>query len=222
MYCFYYALAGLRLADAVLLAYTLPLFMPIIAYLWLKEQVSPRVWWAVGSGFVGVALVLKPTAGIFNPVALIGLLAGVFGALAQVTVRKLTGTEPVTRIVLYFAALTSLISLVPATRADVVFSTRILLLLILLGLLATTGQIFLTRGYSVAPAAQVGPFVYSAIVFGGLLDWLIWNHIPDAAFLFGAVLICLGGFIAMTGQRGSEEDYSSTQPPRDEGPDIGR
>ena len=76
MYCFFYALANLALADAVLLNFTAPLFIPFIALLWLRETVSRHVIAAIVIGFAGILLVLKPGIGLFNPASLIGLAFG--------------------------------------------------------------------------------------------------------------------------------------------------
>src|SRR5215470_12836092 len=73
MYCFFYAIAHLRLADAILLNQSVPLFLPLV-----------------------------------------GLLSAVIGALAQVSVRRLTRTEPAARIVFYFA-LTGALGALPGT-----------------------------------------------------------------------------------------------------------
>jgi drug/metabolite transporter (DMT)-like permease len=66
MYCFFYAIAHLRLADAVLLNYSLPLFMPFIERVWLREPFPRRLWWGVGLGFLGVLVILRPGPGIFQ------------------------------------------------------------------------------------------------------------------------------------------------------------
>src|SRR5712691_6964249 len=99
MYCFFYALGHLRLADAVLLNYSLPLFVPFIESAWLGEPFPRRLWGGILLGFLGLMLILKPGLSIFRPAALVGLSAGLLAALAQVGVRRLTVTEPVTRIV---------------------------------------------------------------------------------------------------------------------------
>ena len=67
MYCFFYALANMQLADGMLLKMTAPLFMPLIAAMWLYENLSAKVWWAVGLGFVGVAFLWNLNFRVVNP-----------------------------------------------------------------------------------------------------------------------------------------------------------
>src|SRR6185436_677769 len=116
MYCYFYAIARLGLSEAILLNYSLPLFMPLIARAWLREEVPPRLWRALALGFLGILLILRPGTGVFRPAALAALLAAVLAALAQVGVRRLTRTEPITRIVFYFALISTVVSAVPLLK----------------------------------------------------------------------------------------------------------
>jgi drug/metabolite transporter (DMT)-like permease len=68
-------------------------------------------------------------------------------------------------------------------------------LLILIGLLAVVGQFLLTKGYSLAPAAKVGPFSYSNVVFAMLIGWVLWGESLDFLTWVGAFLICIAGIV---------------------------
>ncbi|MFZ0429966.1 MAG: DMT family transporter [Acidobacteriota bacterium] len=197
MYCFFFTIGKLQLADAVLLNYTLPLFMPLIAWVWLKEELSRSVIAAVFVGFVGVVFIIKPSAGVIQVAAVIGLSAGILGALAQVTIRRLTRTEPVTRVVFYFSLISTAVSALPFPWRSFRVRFSELLILAAVGLLAAIAQMLLTSGYASGSAASVGPFIYSSVVCAGLFDWLFWDHPPDLASLLGTLLICLGGVIVM-------------------------
>jgi len=196
MYCFFYALANLPLADGMLLKMTAPLFMPLIAALWLYEKLGMKIWLAVGIGFVGVALVLKPE-GEFNWVALVGLAGGMFAAGAKVTVRRLGRTEPTVRIVFYFSLVVMLIAIVPLLWAWQMPTAMEWGLLFLMGLFGTLGQLLLTRGYSVAAASQVAPFTYFSVVFAALYGYIFWQETLDLGFIAGAMLIAIAGIVAL-------------------------
>jgi len=189
MYAFFYAIAHLRLADAVLLNQSVPLFIPVVGTLWLGERFPVRLWGVLALGLLGILLILKPGTGLFTPVALIGLLSALLAAVAQVGIRRLTRTEPITRIVFYFGLIATLGSAIPAAIAWRPPSAALWAVLLAVGSLATLGQLTLTRAYAHAPAAQVGPFIYAGPVFAGLLDWWIWRTLPDALFVAGAVLV---------------------------------
>ena len=195
MYCYFYALSQMRLADAVLLNYTLPLFIPVVEAIWLREPLPRRLAFPLGLGFLGVVVVLRPGSGLVTAAAMVGLLAGFLSAVAQTGVRRLTQTEPTVRIVIYFAIMGSSISALGLPFVWVTPEPRIWLIIALMGLSATTGQLLLTKAYSHAPASQIGGFVYSGVLFAALLDWLRLGLVPSAGFFAGAVLVVAAGAV---------------------------
>ena len=201
MYCFFFAIAHLHLAEAVLLNYSAPLFIAIIALIWLGERPSKKLISAIIIGFIGICFILKPGAGMFQGVALIGLLSGVFAAFAMVTIRNLSVTEPTLRIVFYFSLTSTLISAVPMFWAWQTPALPAILAMAAAGLAATLGQIMLTYSYSLAPAAQVGPYTYSSVIFAACYGWIFWQEAPDNFTFFGALLVIMAG--SMTLQRRS-------------------
>ena len=94
MYCFFYAIAHLPLADAMLFTYSAPVFTPLIAWWWLKEPLSKRMLLTTGIGLIGVLLVAKPSAALLDSHALIGLAASILAAFAFVSIREMSDTEP--------------------------------------------------------------------------------------------------------------------------------
>ena len=199
MYCFFYVLGRLPLADGMLLKMTSPIFMPLIALLWLGERVALLAILAIPLGFVGVALVLKP-GGDMSWVALLGVLGGLLAAIAKVTVRRLSRSESTTRIVFYFALNATLISAVPLAWAWQLPTLQQWALLGMMGVMGTAGQLLLTRGYGVAPAAKVSPFTYFSVVFGAGYGYLFWGEVLDWLFVAGALLIAVAGVMAVRGR----------------------
>lgn len=196
MACFFYALAHLALADGMLLKMTAPIFMPVIGALWLAERPSRAAMVAVPVGLVGVAFVLEPQ-GELAPAAVVGLAGGVLAGGAKVSVRRLTRTEPASRVVVGFAVLASLLSApfaVAMWQWPSVFEWG---LLVTIGLCAAAGQWLLTRGYQAASPAQIGPFTYSSVLFAAAYGALLWGEMPDWAFAVGAVLIAAAGLLAI-------------------------
>jgi len=197
MYCFFYTLAHMRLADAVLLNYALPLFIPFVESAWLGEEFPRRLWTPVLVGFLGVIVILRPGSGVMEPVALLGVASALFAAVAQVGVRRLTRTEPVARIVFYFAITATLLSAFPAAVSWTRPQGALWWAVLAMGATGTGGQLAMTRAYAHAPAARVGPFVYSAVVFAAALDWLFWRKLPDAFTVAGGVLVAGAGILSL-------------------------
>jgi drug/metabolite transporter (DMT)-like permease len=201
MYCFFYAIGHMPLSDAVLINYSLPLFIPLIEG-WYGEPIPRGIWGPVFVGLAGIVLILKPGSGMLQGVALVAVLSAVFGGFAQVGVRKLTSTEPTPRIVFYFAALASVASAAPLPWVWRTPPPALWPVLLAMGVLATLGQLLMTRAYSHSPAARVGPFMYTSVVFAAVLDFLFWRVVPDGLSLAGAALVVVAGVLALRIDRG--------------------
>ena len=197
MYCFFYAIAHLPLAEAVLLNFSSPIFTAIIAILWLGEEATRKLILAIIIGFSGICLILKPGIGILSVAALVGLVSAVFAAMAMVSIRDLSKTEPTRRIVFYFSVTATLISAIPMLWYWQTPELKPLLAMIFAGLAATLGQLLLTHGYSLAPAARVSPYSYNTILFAAIYGWIFWSETPDILTLFGALLIICAGIITL-------------------------
>lgn len=197
MSCFFWAIPRLHLAEAVLLNYSQPLFIPFIAWAWLGERPPRAVYPAVMIGFVGVALILKPGAGLVSAAGVVGLLAGVLAAVAMVTIRRLSASEPAALIVFYYALFATVFAALPLAWTWETPNAAQWALLATTGIVGTGGQMLLTRAYSLAPAARVGSLIYSAVVFAGLYGWLFWGESLDVYTLLGIALVVIAGVLAI-------------------------
>ncbi len=197
MYCFFYALSVLPLADAVLLNFTAPLFIPFIAMLWLGERVSRRIGAAIIVGFTGVLFILRPGSDLYGGAALIGLASGASAGVAMVSLRKLSATEPALRVVVYYGLTCTLASFVPMLLVWRPVSPPLLAILAAAGGFATMGQYLLSRSYGCAPAAQIGPFTYTSVVFAAAYGWLFWQELPGWTTVAGTSLVVIAGALAM-------------------------
>ena len=197
MYCFFYALANLPLADSMLIKSTIPLIIPFISLAWLKESISKRIIVAGLLGFIGVFVILNPDGNNTNWAILVALSSSLMAALAFVTVRQLSYTEPPLRIVTYFAIVGLIISAIPLTWTWQTPTFQQCVMLLGVGLTTTIGQLLLTRGYQNAPASSVGIFTYTSVPFGTFLGWLFWQELLEPEFYLGAMLIILAGVLVL-------------------------
>ena len=196
MYSFFYALGKISLGDSMLIKSTIPLIIPFVSLVWLRESITQRVILAGVLGFIGVFLILEPN-GDTDWASLVALGSSFMAAIAFVTVRKLSATEPTLRIVTYFAICGMCISSIPLLWAWQTPTPMEYLMLLSVGLTTTIGQLLLTRGYQNAPASSVGIFTYTSVPFGTLFGWLFWDDLLDQNSLFGAILIIFAGLIIL-------------------------
>lgn len=197
-YCLFYAIAKLPLVDAILLSYTRPLFLPIVAYLWRGKRWSKNVWFGLLIGFLGVLLILKPTERVFDVATLVGLAAGFFGAIAFITIRRQTKTEPSEKILFYYLLLSMPITALPMAGVWKSINMQQLWLMLAIGLVAMLYQLMMTKAYQRAKAYKVASLLYSTVIFAALFDWWTQKQFLDYISAIGIALILIGSVFSLT------------------------
>ena len=197
IYCYFYAARNLPLTNAVLLANTFPLFIPLIILFWQKLKVSKKRIIALVIGFIGVVFILKPAKAFTEFASIIGLLGGICAAFAFTSVRQLTKTEDTRCILFYYFMACIVISFFPMVFVWKEVNPIMWFYILLIGLCAVGYQYYITRASSYIPVSKVGCLMYSAVVFGGFFDWLIWDNFPDVWTVIGCALVIFGGIISL-------------------------
>ena len=196
-YALFVAITMIPLANATLLTYSAPLWMPLIAWAVTRQRVARATWIGAAIGFAGVILVLQPQTHSFNTGQVFALIGALTLAVAMMTVRWLGATEPVTRILVYYFLLSTLLTIPIAVIDWQPIPAKAWGWLIALGLSQLFSQVLLVAAYRYAPAEKVGPFIYCVIVFTALIDWIIWDHRPTLVMCIGMALVITGGLIAV-------------------------
>ncbi len=197
---YFYTIAALPLATAVTLNYTSSLFIALITTMLLRERPGLRLISAVGLGFIGVTALLKPAFQADQWLdGLIGLISGVFAAVAMINVRGLGRLgEPEWRVVFYF----SLISTVGAGSWMVLHEFSPLtwqgvVIILCMGTAATLAQLALTRAYGRGKAMVVASLAYSTVAFSSLAGVLLWQDWLPLSSWAGMTMIVLSGLISL-------------------------
>ena len=90
---YYLAIAALPLADAIALYFVSPLFVTVLSALILREPIGLKQWLALSCGFVGMLVILRPGTAVFQPVAVMSLLAALAYAASVILNRRLASSE---------------------------------------------------------------------------------------------------------------------------------
>jgi drug/metabolite transporter (DMT)-like permease len=186
----FWAIDHLALADANILNKMSPFFAMIMSILILREIPKQFEWGCIIVAFIGVAFIVKPTAGIASVPALMGLLGGLGAGTAYTFLRKATSRgERGTVVVFCFALFCTL-----ATLPNLIFNFCPMtgeqwLCLGLAGCCAAVGQLAITAAYTLAPAKEISVFDYSQVIFASLLGILFLNEVPDAFSLIGYAIV---------------------------------
>lgn len=214
-YALFFAITLIPLANATLLTYSAPLWMPLIAWAVSRQRVSRPTWIGAGVGFAGVILVLQPQGHGFSIGELAALAGALLLAVAMMAVRWLGATEPVTRILFYYFLLATLMA-VPIAAVDwEPIPARAWVWLVGLGLAQLFSQVLIVVAYRYASAEKLGPFIYSVIVFTAVIDWIAWDHPPTLVMFLGIALIIGGGLIAVRAKLAAPQALSASHEPKD-------
>jgi drug/metabolite transporter (DMT)-like permease len=190
MSCMWFALIHMKLGDATAITFTRPLFLLVLAAVFLGERIGFARAAATVAGFAGVALIVRPGFESFTPYAFLALLSAFFAADVSTLVKKLSASDSNTTIMFYATAFATLFAL----PAGLWFWTALptlheLLLLVVMSLLATAGQSVVIRGYRATEASYVAPFDATRILFAGLYGWWFFLEFPDLTALIGAAIL---------------------------------
>jgi drug/metabolite transporter (DMT)-like permease len=192
MYCFFYSIRYIILTDAMLLNNTMPLFVPLVVWIWKGEKLPPKLIPGLIIGFVGVLLILRPGISLFQPAALVALASGIFMSISMAGNRELGKIEPLFRILFYYFAISSIVSAFPLLWGWENHTAFLWLILLGVGITGAIYQYFLTLGYEYASASKISPFIYFAVILSGLFDWLFWHKPPHITSYIGTILVIIG------------------------------
>ncbi|QGZ34153.1 DMT family transporter [Stappia indica] len=193
------AIARLPLPDATAISFSAPLVTVALAAIILREKVRAYRWSAVVVGFLGILIILSPHLSGVAPTeeaslgAMLAFASAIFMALAMITVRRLTGTERTSTIVVWFAAVTSVFALMSAPFGWVLPDLNDAIILVAIGLSGGVGQILLTQSYRYADASTIAPFEYTTMLWTVLVGWIVFAEVPTLEVIGGAIIVIGAG-----------------------------
>ncbi|MEX3009608.1 DMT family transporter [Hoeflea sp. TYP-13] len=213
---YYMALVAMPIAEATAIFFVSPLIVTLFSALFLKETVGIRRWAAVIVGFAGVVVIMRPGAGLLNPVAVLPLLAALTYASSSIITRRIGKTQSGASLAFFAMAVFVLFSAISGaligdgkfatiSHPSIAFLLRSWtvpslfdgLLILICGLIAAVGFFCLAQAYRIAPASVVAPFEFVAMPLAMFWGVLIWTEYPSSTTILGVVLIVGSGIYVL-------------------------
>lgn len=196
------ALFRLPLGNVTAINQSSPLFIAVLAMIFLKERVDAGRWVAISLGFAGVLAVIQPRLDGFNLYAWMTLLATLIYACRDLLTRKVPAATPSILVTLTTAAVVWLMACgVLAVEGWTPMQARDV------GLLGIAA-VFLSTGYYASIAAMrqgemsvVAPFRYVGLFWAVLIGWVVWGDLPNAWGWCGIALLIAAGVYMIRQQR---------------------
>lgn len=193
----FFAVQRVSLVDTMLLTNTSPLWIPFVVLIWRKIPLNHFLWPGLIGGFIGILLILRPGVEILQIGAMLAIAAGVLQSINMVSLRILSYTERNHTVMFYYFLICTLICL-PLSIYEWVEPEMIEWgEIIAIGILFSLGQWAFVRSFHHAKASELGPFAYSAVVYSVLIEWALYQQIPDLVAWAGIALVCAGGIWAI-------------------------
>ncbi len=189
LFMFFFAVTRIPVANALLLNQTAPIFILPMAAIFLREHITRTHTMLAVIALIGAGFVLKPGTDFDNFPGMMALASAFFTAIAYVLVRKLTETEHTLTIVVWFTTIGTLLSIPLMVPVFVLPDLKNLIVLIGVGILATIGQLLMTKAYSYGEAGRLAVIGSMGAVFGAGFDLVLWQHIPDLWTVSGSVMV---------------------------------
>lgn len=191
---FIFAVAFVPLADALAVTFVAPFMVTVLSALFLGEKVVPHRWIAVGLGFLGTLVVIRPGLGVFHPGIVLILVTAAAFALRQILSRVLSGDEPLHTTVAYTGLIASLSLTAPL---PFIWTTPLSwqVVAIMFGTAVTAGlaEFSIIKALDLAQAVVLAPVQYTLMIWGTIWGFLVFSQLPDTWTLIGAAIIIGSG-----------------------------
>ena len=197
----FYGIALIPLAEVFAIEFTTPIWTAVLAVMLLGERMTRARVLAVGFGFVGMLIILRPGFAVINPGSLSVLAAAVCYALSYVLTRKLAQTESALAILFYMTVIQLPLGMVPMLAHWVMPSPALWPWVMVVGVTGLSAHYCMTHALQLADATVVVPMDFlrlplvaaaGLLFYGEKLDWLV---------LAGAAVMLVGIFINILAER---------------------
>ncbi len=183
-----YSMTETTVANVVFIISTQTIFLPVLAYFFLKEKISPRGLVAIVLAMIGVILMIGDSIGTGSLYGNIAALAiPINFSILILIIRKYPKVDMIPAI--FYAGLFSCIYGLIFLES-VYISPRDIWLSFLLGVPQLAfGFIFITIGSRTTPAVMVGLLMLMETIFAPIWVWLFFSEIPPTSVLIGGLII---------------------------------
>jgi drug/metabolite transporter (DMT)-like permease len=194
-YGWFVALTLIPLAQLVSIEFTMPIWSAVLAVFFLGERMNTRKWLAVVLGLVGVAVIVRPSAGSVDLGQLIALACALGFTISVVLVKSLTRTESAVAIIFWMLVVQSAIGLVPALMVWQWPSAPIWGWVVVVAFCGTFSHYCFARAMQHADATVVVPMDFLRVPLTALVGWLVYAEALDLFTGLGVGLILAGNVL---------------------------
>ena len=189
MLSWFYAISLITIGEVTAISFLAPLFGTLGAVFLLGEVVRVRRLTALGIGFLGAMIILRPGVSAMGVGQICALFSAMMAGLTVVLVKQLTAHDDPDKIVFLTNMLLLPLSLVPALLVWRWPTADMLPALVGMGVCAVLGHVCLVRGWAATDASLAMTFEFSKLPFTVGIAYLAFAETIDLWTWIGALVI---------------------------------
>lgn len=196
------ALMQMPLANLTAVLQVLPLTVTLGAAMFFGEPVGWRRALAIGVGFCGMLLIVRPGPEGFSLDAAYALASVVCVTVRDLVTRRMSAQVPTLTVTLASAlAVTVFAALASSGTEWIPLDARLGLLVGAASVFVLVGYVFSVRAMRVGDVSFIAPFRYTGLLWALLLGWLVFDHWPTRLTMIGATVVVATGLFTLYRER---------------------
>mgnify|MGYP001188711989 FL=1 len=193
----FFAVIYIPLSQLFAFEFSVPIWVAVLAPIFLKEKLTFVRFFAILVGFVGILIVARPNFSSLDPAIISAALCAVGFAVTSITTKKLTSTESITCILFWLTIMQFIFGFIcSGIDGDIDFPIGFeFIWIITIGICGLVAHFCITKALSLAPALVVSPLEFLRLPFISLIGFFIYNENLELIVFFGSIFILAANII---------------------------
>lgn len=192
---FFLAFKSVSLSDVVSISFITPLLIILGSIMFLKETPTKKHIIFSFIGFIGILIILKPGFSSIPDALYWALIGAILSACIQLILKKMSNKDKPNTLTVWNLLCTVPLAFIPALFFWTTLSLEMFILLTIQGLIGVLNMLFITKAMSMVDISYLAPYDFLRLPIISILAFMMFDEIPSASTLLGALIIFLSGFL---------------------------
>ena len=192
---FFLAFKSVALSDVVSISFITPLLIILGSIMFLKETPTKKHIIFSFIGFIGILIILKPGFSSIPDALYWALIGAILSACKQLILKKMSNKDKPNTLTVWNLLCTVPLAFIPALFFWTTLSLEMFILLTIQGLIGVLNMLFITKAMSMVDISYLAPYDFLRLPIISILAFMMFDEIPSASTLLGALIIFLSGFL---------------------------
>ena len=192
---FFLAFKSVALSDVVSISFITPRLIILGSIMFLKETPTKKHIIFSFIGFIGILIILKPGFSSIPDALYWALIGAILSACIQLILKKMSNKDKPNTLTVWNLLCTVPLAFIPALFFWTTLSLEMFILLTIQGLIGVLNMLFITKAMSMVDISYLAPYDFLRLPIISILAFMMFDEIPSASTLLGALIIFLSGFL---------------------------